>query len=182
MFQCAPPHFLRFTSPFGFFPGDFFIPAFQCPHRVERIGTLGDGGKWVCGLDRVAKQDKCVIYSFGLPQPNHPHHLVPSHVNPHVTFWQASMASRHSNGLCCSVPPIARYGAMILALTALVFLFPASIGVPHRPDFTLLISGDLRSVMTQSLGAGPILNRGRLLGPTTTRRAMTPKGGRSIHS
>jgi Methyltransferase domain len=45
--------------------GDFFIPAFQCPHRVERIGTLGDGGKWVCGLDRVAKQDKCVIYSFG---------------------------------------------------------------------------------------------------------------------
>jgi Methyltransferase domain len=27
---------------------------------------MGDGGKWVCGLDRVAKQDKCVIYSFGL--------------------------------------------------------------------------------------------------------------------
>jgi hypothetical protein len=45
--------------------GDFFIPAFQCPHRVQRVGTLGDGGKWVCGLDRVAKQDKCVIYSFG---------------------------------------------------------------------------------------------------------------------
>ena len=45
--------------------GDFFIPAFQCPYRVERIGTLGDGGKWVCGVDRVAKQDKCVIYSFG---------------------------------------------------------------------------------------------------------------------
>jgi hypothetical protein len=45
--------------------GDFFIPAFQCPHRVERIGTLGDGGKWVCGLDRVAKQEKCVVYSFG---------------------------------------------------------------------------------------------------------------------
>jgi Methyltransferase domain len=48
-------------------PGDFFIPAFQCPHHVERIGTLGDGGKWVCGVDRIAKQDKCVIYSFGLP-------------------------------------------------------------------------------------------------------------------
>ncbi|KAN0138450.1 Methyltransferase domain containing protein [Lactarius tabidus] len=45
---------------------DFFIPAFQCPHRVQRVGTLGDGGKWVCGLDRVAKQDKCVIYSFGI--------------------------------------------------------------------------------------------------------------------
>ena len=46
--------------------GDFFIPAFQCPHRVQRVGTLGDGGKWVCGLDRVVKQDKCVIYSFGM--------------------------------------------------------------------------------------------------------------------
>jgi Methyltransferase domain len=45
--------------------GDFFIPAFQCPHHVERIGVLGDGGKWVCGVERVAKQEKCVIYSFG---------------------------------------------------------------------------------------------------------------------
>jgi Methyltransferase domain len=48
-----------------FLIGDFFIPAFQCPHLVERIGTLGDGGKWVCGMDRVEKQKKCVIYSFG---------------------------------------------------------------------------------------------------------------------
>ncbi|KDQ55720.1 hypothetical protein JAAARDRAFT_159072 [Jaapia argillacea MUCL 33604] len=45
---------------------DFFIPAFQCPHRVQRIGTLGDGGKWMCGLDRVVKKPKCVIYSFGV--------------------------------------------------------------------------------------------------------------------
>ncbi|KAH8994782.1 methyltransferase domain-containing protein [Lactarius deliciosus] len=39
---------------------DFFISAFQCPHRVQRVGTLGDGGKWVCGLDRVVKQEKCI--------------------------------------------------------------------------------------------------------------------------
>ncbi|KAH9040719.1 hypothetical protein EDB85DRAFT_2272225 [Lactarius pseudohatsudake] len=26
--------------------GDFFIPSFQCPRHVERIGVLGDGGKW----------------------------------------------------------------------------------------------------------------------------------------
>ena len=51
------------------FSGDFFTPAFQCPHRVERVGTLGDGGKWTCGLDRVAKQKQCVIYSFGLSLP-----------------------------------------------------------------------------------------------------------------
>ena len=49
------------------FPGDFFIPSFRCPHTTERVGTLGDGGKWVCGLDRVARQRKpCTIYSFGI--------------------------------------------------------------------------------------------------------------------
>ncbi|THH20621.1 hypothetical protein EUX98_g8546 [Antrodiella citrinella] len=45
---------------------DFYIPSFQCPHRVERLGTMGDGGKWVCGFERVAKQPECVIYSFGI--------------------------------------------------------------------------------------------------------------------
>jgi hypothetical protein len=46
--------------------GDFVIPAFSCPFPVRRIGTLGDGGKWVCGFDRVVKQPGCVIYSFGM--------------------------------------------------------------------------------------------------------------------
>ncbi|KAI0088054.1 methyltransferase domain-containing protein [Irpex rosettiformis] len=46
---------------------DFFIPSFRCPHRVERVGTLGDGGKWTCGVNRYANQRApCVIYSFGL--------------------------------------------------------------------------------------------------------------------
>ncbi|KAH9025474.1 hypothetical protein EDB84DRAFT_1440387 [Lactarius hengduanensis] len=44
---------------------DFFIPSFQCPHHVERVGVLGDGGKWVCGMERIAKQEECVIYLFG---------------------------------------------------------------------------------------------------------------------
>lgn len=46
--------------------GDFFIPAYQCPHHVERIGTMGDGGKWVCGIERLAHQPSCVVYSFGI--------------------------------------------------------------------------------------------------------------------
>jgi len=45
---------------------DFFIPAFNCPHRVERVGTMGDGGKWVCGMERIERQKECVIYSFGI--------------------------------------------------------------------------------------------------------------------
>ncbi|CCM04155.1 uncharacterized protein FIBRA_06317 [Fibroporia radiculosa] len=45
---------------------DFFPPAFNCPHEVERIGALGDGGKWVCGLSRLVDKPDCVVYSFGL--------------------------------------------------------------------------------------------------------------------
>jgi len=45
---------------------DLFVPAFRCPHHLERVGVIGDGGKWACGVARVAKQDKCVIYSFGV--------------------------------------------------------------------------------------------------------------------
>ncbi|KZS98537.1 hypothetical protein SISNIDRAFT_448803 [Sistotremastrum niveocremeum HHB9708] len=45
---------------------DFFPAAFNCPHEVERIGALGDGGKWVCGLSRVATKPDCVVYSVGI--------------------------------------------------------------------------------------------------------------------
>lgn len=38
---------------------------FNCPHEVERIGSLGDGGQWVCGIERIADKPDCVIYSFG---------------------------------------------------------------------------------------------------------------------
>jgi Methyltransferase domain len=62
---CTPSFLCSRVNLFFVNTGDFFIPAFQCPHHVERIGVLGDGGKWVCGVERIAKQEKCVIYSFG---------------------------------------------------------------------------------------------------------------------
>ncbi|KAI0049038.1 hypothetical protein FA95DRAFT_1489947 [Auriscalpium vulgare] len=46
---------------------DFFPPAFNCPHDIERVGTLGDGGKWVCGLERLRDKQDCVVYSVGSP-------------------------------------------------------------------------------------------------------------------
>jgi len=37
---------------------------------VQRIGPIGDGGKWVCGIERYQDQDpsspSCVLYSFGI--------------------------------------------------------------------------------------------------------------------
>lgn len=45
---------------------DFFPAAFNCPHEIERLGALGDGGKWVCGISRVAEKPDCIVYSFGI--------------------------------------------------------------------------------------------------------------------
>ncbi|KAI0088057.1 methyltransferase domain-containing protein [Irpex rosettiformis] len=46
---------------------DFYIASFNCPHRIQRVGNLGDGGKWLCGVERIAAQRKpCNVYSFGV--------------------------------------------------------------------------------------------------------------------
>jgi hypothetical protein len=36
---------------------------------MERIGRMGDGGKWVCGMsvyEAIPEEKPCVIYSFGV--------------------------------------------------------------------------------------------------------------------
>ncbi|KAJ7088552.1 methyltransferase domain-containing protein [Mycena crocata] len=45
---------------------DFYQPAFSCPFSVSRVGTMGDGGKWVCGFERALSQPDCVVYSMGV--------------------------------------------------------------------------------------------------------------------
>ncbi|KAJ7230908.1 methyltransferase domain-containing protein [Mycena haematopus] len=45
---------------------DLYGPAFSCPFPVYRVGTMGDGGKWVCGLERATHHPNCVIYSMGV--------------------------------------------------------------------------------------------------------------------
>ncbi|KAK7455844.1 hypothetical protein VKT23_010881 [Stygiomarasmius scandens] len=45
---------------------DFFPATYNCPHELRRVGALGDGGKWVCGLSRVEDKPNCVVYSVGI--------------------------------------------------------------------------------------------------------------------
>ncbi|KAF7367162.1 Methyltranfer-dom domain-containing protein [Mycena sanguinolenta] len=46
-------------------PWDFFIPEFTCPHPMYRVGTVAEGGKWVCGLERVLHSNpNCIVYSL----------------------------------------------------------------------------------------------------------------------
>ncbi|KAG9230859.1 methyltransferase domain-containing protein [Amylocarpus encephaloides] len=63
---------------FGQFPytlWDFFPATYTCPHDIQRVGRLGDGGKWVCGMSLYEARlepsasrpsDETIIYSFGV--------------------------------------------------------------------------------------------------------------------
>lgn len=47
---------------------NYFPPAFHCQHEVERVGRLGHGGKWICGMKLYTtppKPEECVVYIFG---------------------------------------------------------------------------------------------------------------------
>lgn len=44
---------------------DWFSPDYNCP-TMERIGRVGDGGKWICGVDVLREREKCVVYSYGV--------------------------------------------------------------------------------------------------------------------
>lgn len=67
---------LRFPRPpidGKYFPGmyigwDFFQPSYTCPWELQRVGNLGDGGKWVCGMSRCmkARSRPMIVYSFGV--------------------------------------------------------------------------------------------------------------------
>ncbi|KAF7302817.1 Methyltranfer-dom domain-containing protein [Mycena kentingensis (nom. inval.)] len=48
---------------------DWYVPAFSCPFPVYRVGVLGDGGKFICGIERVLKsKPDCIVYSMGVEQ------------------------------------------------------------------------------------------------------------------
>lgn len=44
---------------------DFYTPDYNCPLLKERVGRLGDGGKWVCGLGALLEDRPCTVYSVG---------------------------------------------------------------------------------------------------------------------
>ncbi|KAJ7041163.1 methyltransferase domain-containing protein [Mycena alexandri] len=110
-------------GPAGYTLWDFFLPAFSCPFPVHRVGTLGDGGKWVCGLERAVGQPECVVYSMGVERQS--------------SFEQAVLhqAERcHVYGFDFSV---SKWGPELLADTAVndrAHFFPYKIGATDDHD------------------------------------------------
>ncbi|CAL8140987.1 unnamed protein product [Orchesella dallaii] len=44
-----------------------FGSGYSCPFNLTREGNEGDGGKWICGLEKILSQkESCAIYSFGI--------------------------------------------------------------------------------------------------------------------
>lgn len=71
----------------------YFQPAFTCPHEVERIGSYGDGGKWVCGISILEEQKdrKCVVYSLGVNTDSSFENEVVSRTNCDIWAFDASV-------------------------------------------------------------------------------------------
>ncbi len=44
---------------------DWWTPYWPCLDR-ERVGRVGDGGKWVCGMQQMQRMAQCVVYSYGI--------------------------------------------------------------------------------------------------------------------
>lgn len=45
---------------------DIFPPQMSCPD-VERVGHIGDGGKWLCALTSLTSMSRpCLVYSYGI--------------------------------------------------------------------------------------------------------------------
>ena len=53
----------------GMYLWDWFFETYTCDAR-ERVGRVGDGGKWLCSLTRLRQDAQsehgCVVYSYGV--------------------------------------------------------------------------------------------------------------------
>jgi Methyltransferase domain len=63
-----PAHQLSDFAKYPYTLWDFFPATYTCPHDIQRVGRLGDGGKWVCGMSlyEARKKPETIIYSFGV--------------------------------------------------------------------------------------------------------------------
>jgi hypothetical protein len=66
--EVSPQELLQ-VDPFSTHSGinvwDYYPPQLSCPD-ILRVGKTGEGGKWVCGVTHLSREEKCIMYSFGI--------------------------------------------------------------------------------------------------------------------
>ncbi|ODM91931.1 Methyltransferase-like protein 24 [Orchesella cincta] len=75
---------------------DLIAPSFDCPQGKKRVGSIGDGGKWVCGFEVFEQTKKtgapCVVYSFGVQDDSSFEALFLQRTNCHVFSYDMSVS------------------------------------------------------------------------------------------
>lgn len=83
---------------------DFARPSFFCPHDLERIGSLGDGGKVVCGMTRYERESpgpssnsnpasELIVYSFGVSRDSSFEAMILQRTNARIWGYDYSVGS-----------------------------------------------------------------------------------------
>lgn len=79
---------------------DLARPSFFCPHDLERIGSLGDGGKIVCGMSRYEKESprenatsELIVYSLGVERDSRFEAAMLERTNARVWGYDYSVSS-----------------------------------------------------------------------------------------
>jgi len=48
-----------------YWPWMWYETTHECTMGEDRVGDIGDGGKWICGMTNLLQVDDCVVYSLG---------------------------------------------------------------------------------------------------------------------
>jgi hypothetical protein len=104
---------------FGKYPytlWDFFPATYTCPHDIQRVGRLGDGGKWVCGMSLYEAKPGLAISNSEQHASTHPETIIYSFgVNDESTFEAEMLARIPSAQIFAFDFSVSRFGPQIAA-------------------------------------------------------------------
>ena len=117
---------------------DWFNPDHLCP-TMERVGRVGDGGKWMCGLETLRKREQeigrpCIVYAFG--------------INDDTSF-EEELVNRTRCQVFAFDPTVKGLPVSALNATPPLQLYKQALGPRDAPSRTFLIERNLLSIMKE---------------------------------
>ncbi|KAM3574953.1 hypothetical protein VYU27_003080 [Nannochloropsis oceanica] len=117
---------------------DWFNPDHLCP-TMERVGRVGDGGKWMCGLETLRKRPEevgrpCIVYAFG--------------INDDTSFEEELVNITHCQVFAFD-PTVKNLPASALNATPPLHFYKQALGPRDAPSRNFLIERNLLSIMKE---------------------------------